>query len=133
MGYVYFEKEDLKKALSFYHKSLQLCPFHVRAYYNRSLIQQELGLYSKAIGDIDKILVINPNLSEVCSLRGWSNVSRFRYKDAAADYRNSLPKTSSLDHVVSAYLDILILIGQIDEAVEAAYKLYEQNKYVASL
>jgi tetratricopeptide (TPR) repeat protein len=130
MGYVYYEKDNHDEALENYDRSLSVCPYHVRAFYNRSLVRQEFGHFSKAISDIDRILSINPNLSEVYSLRGWSNVSRAKYVEAAVDYRNSLPRTSALDHVVSAYLDILVCIGHIDEAMEQSYLLYEQNKCV---
>lgn len=130
MGFVYFEKENLEKALEHYNTSLQLCPHHVRAFYNRSLVRQEWGQFVKAIADIDQILALNPKLTEVYSLRGWSNISRGRYSAAADDYRSSLPRTSTMDHVVSAYLHILICIGRIDEALEYSHKLLEENKYV---
>lgn len=129
MGYVHYEQDNLKSALRCFDLSLELCPHHVRAFYNRSLVRQAWGHFKSSIADIDSILKINPNLAEVYSLRGWSNVSRGKYAEAADDYRNSLPRTSELDHIISAYLNILVCIGRIDEALEGSYSLLVRNRF----
>jgi tetratricopeptide (TPR) repeat protein len=128
MGYVEYERRNFDKALELYTKSLQLCPHHVRAFYNRCLVYQEMRMPEKAIADIDHILTINPSLYEVYSLRGWSNVSLGRYEDAAADYRKSLPRTAYMDHVVSAYIALLVCIGSMSEALTDVASIIADNE-----
>jgi len=87
---VYYENRENEKALKCLKKSIQLCPYHVRAFHNRALVWEEMGEWAKATDDYTRIIEINPNIWEVYAVRGWCYCNQGEFDKALADYRTSV-------------------------------------------
>ncbi len=56
----YWEKDNNKK-IEYYSKAIRLKPDYYKAYYNRGLVKESLGLYDDALKDYDETLNIKPD------------------------------------------------------------------------
>jgi len=130
IGYVYYERGQYETALEYFNKSIELRPYHVRAYYNRSTVWEQLQEWSNAISDYDAILAINPAVHEAYYFR--SKCYAMTNKDAAVrDCLSSLK--GNLSHVPSLLLlyellvengNLATLFGHLEEMTKKCEEIY---------
>lgn len=97
VGYLLLEKanldgnrDDLKKALAAYSRSIELTPSIAEAHNNRGIIKAKLGLYQDAIIDFDESIRLNPSDAEAHSNRGNAKTNLRQYEDAIADHNRAI-------------------------------------------
>jgi len=138
IGYVHYEKGQFVEALSNFDKSIALCPYHVRAYYNRSTVWEQLQDWSKAIEDYDSILRINPEVHEAYYFRSKC----FIHSDKKAALRDCLSSLSgnkahipSLFHLYELRIesgDLEQLFVNLDSLVVHCSDVYDMLKALLS-
>lgn len=95
IGYVYYERGHFSEALTNFNRSIELCPYHVRAYYNRSTVWEELREWPKAIADYNAILSINPEVYDAYYFRSKCHSRMGSKDDALSDCLFSLMNNRS--------------------------------------
>lgn len=109
IGYVHYERGRFREALQNFNKSLELCPHHVRAYYNRSTVWEEMREWDKAIADYNEILSINPEVYDAYYFRSKCHSKTSHRAEAIADCLfslfNSRAHIPSLNHMYSLFLE----------------------------
>ena len=58
LGNVYFKKMNLKEALDYYDKAIQINPNYYEAFYNKEMFLKKINNFPKAIECFDKALKI---------------------------------------------------------------------------
>ena len=69
-GLTYQKREDHKKAIRHYTKSIELNPNHTGTYNNRGIIYLKEGEYDGAIKDFDAVIARNPKFADAHCQRG---------------------------------------------------------------
>lgn len=127
IGYVYYEKENYEKALEYYSKSIAQCPYHVRAYYNRTTIWEEMHQWQKAIMDYNSILQINPKIYEVYYFRSRCYYHLGEIQKAIEDCRYSVRKNKVYSYPLAFLYSMLLSRGDVDDALNELSGLIEET------
>jgi tetratricopeptide (TPR) repeat protein len=91
MGFLKYLKEDLPGAIADYKKSIEMCPKHIRAFYNLTLSLTDERRFDEALETIEAAKLINPSqLDSYHSLKGWVLQHVGRYVEASENYKQAL-------------------------------------------
>jgi tetratricopeptide (TPR) repeat protein len=129
IGYVYYERGHFPDALQNFNKSIELCPHHVRAYYNRSTVWEEVRDWKKAISDYDAILAINPKVYDAYYFRSRCHTRLLNWKEAVKDCLYSLTNNRSHTPSLSHLYQLLLESGDIDALSSKFEKFEKMCKY----
>lgn len=121
IGYVHYERANFPEALKNFNKSVELCPYHVRAYYNRSTIWEEMREWKNAISDYDAILNINSQVYDAYYFRSKCYARLLNreaaIKDCLYSLRNNRSHVPSLNHLYQLFLEtgnVSDLLSELD-------------------
>jgi len=89
-GNTFFDNGHYFKALETYTKVIELDPSHIKAYYNRGLVNQKLGFYDRAINDFTRVIQLKSDYIQAFFERGNAYFDEGSYKKAIEDYSKTL-------------------------------------------
>jgi TolB-like protein/Tfp pilus assembly protein PilF len=122
-------KEDLLKSLEYYQKAIQLDPYYSLAYSGLAECYGFLGLYYfipvyKLIGEAReaarKAIETDPSLSEAHSALGFiKGFLEWDFISLEKEFKTALKLNPNSEQAQNGYAGYLLVIGKIDEAVEA--------------
>jgi len=123
----YFEKDNIKKALSDIDKSILLKPDYDMAYYNKGNILKQLDKLEEAILYYDKAILLNNKYIEALINRGLVNSLMGNYNDAIDDYLRALEINPNhfecMENLGGVYFDIKDYINAL-KYFEKVMELY---------
>lgn len=61
LGIIYFNMEDIVKAVKIFGEGIDSCPEDYKLYFNRGLGYVQLGQYETALKDVEKASILNPD------------------------------------------------------------------------
>ncbi len=125
MGNLKHHEYSLMAALKYYNQAIKHKPDYRDALYMRAATYAELGNYSKALKDYEKVLEIDPNLSQAKYNIGVIQLATESYAAAAKTFEELKPE--HLDKPIDFYFyqaESLYFAGEKEEAC----LLYEKAK-----
>eukprot|EP01127_Copromyxa_protea_P022657 TRINITY_DN8257_c0_g1_i1.p1 TRINITY_DN8257_c0_g1~~TRINITY_DN8257_c0_g1_i1.p1 ORF type:complete len:598 (+),score=65.13 TRINITY_DN8257_c0_g1_i1:37-1794(+) len=135
IGYVDCEQGLFPEALENFNKSIELCPHHVRAYYNRSTVWEELRDWNRAIQDYNTILSINPEVYDAYFFRSKCHARMSNWNEAIKDCLFSLQHNRahapSLNHLYSLLLEngnvdlLFTKLSKLERLCKGEYRLLQ--------
>jgi tetratricopeptide (TPR) repeat protein len=126
MGFAKSKIQLYEEGMELYLKAIEICPHHVRPYYNLAVIHAERRNHEEAVAVVNKILTINPNLTEVAALRGWVYHNNAQLKEALDDYITSLQKDQDDVETILNLHSITIFTGKLDDMIEVNRKFLDK-------
>lgn len=90
LAYDFCESGQLKKALVYYSRSIELDDTDASAWYNRGIVKGLLGNEYGAIDDYTQAIELDPEYQEAYLNRGVEYDYTEEYEDAIADYNKAL-------------------------------------------
>ncbi len=89
-GDVYYQLNDMHRAVADYSTALTLDDAQDRAYFGRGMAYGRMGLIDDGIADLDKYIARHPNDSVAYTKRGVRNIWRGNLVDAERDLKRAI-------------------------------------------
>jgi tetratricopeptide (TPR) repeat protein len=86
LGDICFVRGELKEAVDYCTRSIELDPGNVGAHYTRGNAYSELNQFEKAISDYDRVIEIDPNFASALGNRGNAYSELNQFEKAISDY-----------------------------------------------
>lgn len=110
---LYFQQEEMSKALNFYNKAIEKFPNFRRAYKNAGLIYVKNSKFNEAIPFLTKTIELGEHSSLIYGLLGYAYGSLDKHLSAESSYR----------------IAILLDSNTVDWKLGLAKSLFKQEKY----
>ncbi len=94
-GIIFFEINQLEKALTDYNKALSIKPDFANALFNRSNLYYTQEVYDKSLQDLDKLIELLPDSAEMYFYRARTHLQLFQYEAAQKDLNHLISKQAS--------------------------------------
>lgn len=91
-GIIFFEINQLEKALADYNKALRLKPNFANALFNRSNLYYTQAAYKQSLQDLNKLIALLPDSAEMYFYRARTHLQLFQYEAAQKDLDQLLEK-----------------------------------------
>jgi TolB-like protein/Tfp pilus assembly protein PilF len=121
-------RADLQKASDYYDQALRLDPGYARAWVGRANVDAFLAIegevspedgYAKARREVEKALVLEPDLAEAHATLGWILVGHYwDWSGADAAYRRALALSPGSAMVVRRAATLAATLGRFEEAID---------------
>ena len=133
IGDYYKEHDDLKKALDFYSKALNISSSYIEVYCNRGDVYNKLKLWDKALIDFDKALSMDAKYEKVYYNRGNTYVGLKQYDKALEDYSKAIRFNPKLSEAYCNRGNVYGELKQYQKAIEDYDKAINLNpNYIAA-
>jgi tetratricopeptide (TPR) repeat protein len=126
IGYIHYEKADINKAFEYYNMSIAQHPHHVRAYYNRTTIWEDMRNWEKALEDYNALIAINSKLCEVYYFRSRCYYQLNQIENSIEDCKYAVHNNKSYSYPLSFMYGLLISQNRIDEAEKELTTLMDE-------
>ena len=139
-GHFYFQRRDFEgylKAVSFFDQAIRFDPGYALAYAERSEAWTWIGdlsserqkdAWSKATGDGERAVAIEPKLAEAHAALGWARFfAEWRFDEGLAELRRAqqlAPWNSSTNDLLAP---VVVYLGQFEEAEKLARQAIEHD------
>ncbi|MFA5060514.1 MAG: tetratricopeptide repeat protein [Candidatus Omnitrophota bacterium] len=125
LGYIYGEQGDLKTAIDFYKKALEINPQYAKALYNLANAYTDMELYNEAVNLYRRAIKIDPKNSDVYLGLGVAYTALGNHQEAVSCYKKAIEVNPSNSN---AYFNLAFsyeTTGQIRDAIENYKKTTE--------
>lgn len=127
LGWFFYEKGQVDKAIAQYQKALEINPYFADGHNNlgNALLKKEQ--VDEAIAQFQKALELKPDFGEVYNNLGYALLKKGQVDEAIAQYQKALEINPNY---ADAYINLgkaLLQKGQVDKAIEQYQKALEIN------
>lgn len=115
------------RKIKYFTKTLQLNPMHSRAWYNRSTIWYNKGMFDRALSDFDRAILLEPNHSNAFNNRGNVWHEKGDLTRALADYSKAIELNPGYSRAFNNRCAVWYRKGRLDRALADCNKAIQSD------